>query len=222
MAARSILRRLLAGSGEAQGVERHVIRLSAPLLAGLGLVLVCAVGWAFFMGFMVGRGQSPHEELHAMTGGMIDSPARQKVLQPPEEDAAEAQPPMPQDAAEAPPAIATAPPVRPAEGQQRPKKEEKPPVNAAAARKFVYAFQVAAFKTRAEAESLQKKLNAKGVKTSLGKSGKVYLLTTTLRGTGKDVEKLSATLKKLKLGKPLQLSRKMADTPKKPKKQDKS
>ena len=36
--------------------RRFVIRLSGPMLALLGAILVVAVGWSFFMGFMVGRG----------------------------------------------------------------------------------------------------------------------------------------------------------------------
>ena len=43
--------------------RRFTFSLSGVAVAALGLVLVAAVGWAFFMGFMVGRGQNPEKSV---------------------------------------------------------------------------------------------------------------------------------------------------------------
>ena len=47
--------------------RRFVIRLSGPMVALLGAILAVAVGWSFFMGFMVGRGQNPETRVEQMT-----------------------------------------------------------------------------------------------------------------------------------------------------------
>lgn len=47
--------------------RRFAIRLSGPMAALLGTILVVAVGWSFFMGFMVGRGQNPETRVEQMT-----------------------------------------------------------------------------------------------------------------------------------------------------------
>lgn len=48
--------------------RRFTVSLSGAALAALCLVLVAAVGWSFFMGFMVGRGQNPEKRVGQMTG----------------------------------------------------------------------------------------------------------------------------------------------------------
>ncbi|WP_297670015.1 SPOR domain-containing protein [uncultured Desulfovibrio sp.] len=48
--------------------KRFALRLSLPAAAVLGVVLAVAVGWSFFMGFMVGRGQNPEARVEQMTG----------------------------------------------------------------------------------------------------------------------------------------------------------
>ena len=56
--------------------RRFVIRLSGPMAALLGTILVVAVGWSFFMGFMVGRGQNPETRVEQMTNMISkDAPA---------------------------------------------------------------------------------------------------------------------------------------------------
>ena len=52
--------------------RRFTFSLSGVAVAALGLVLVAAVGWAFFMGFMVGRGQNPEKSVEQMTGMLRD------------------------------------------------------------------------------------------------------------------------------------------------------
>lgn len=199
--------------------QQH-ITISGTVLVALSLVLVCAVAWAFFMGFMVGRGQSPHEEIHAITGVNI-KPAEPKTATP--DMAANETPPQtpetkaesgdnlaeaPMAAAAAAVVAAQAPALKPAPGPQPPKPSQpKPPKNVDNGQKFNYVFQIAAFRSQREAQTLSKQALAKNIKTAVKKSGKVYIVTTNLRGGQEDVAKLANNLKTLKLGKPLQLSK---------------
>ena len=50
-----------AGSGGRPGRTRFALRLSLPVAGLLAAVLVVAVGWSFFMGYInLGRGQTPN------------------------------------------------------------------------------------------------------------------------------------------------------------------
>lgn len=204
------------------GTERDGPRLtlSGPWLVALSLVLVCAVAWAFFMGFMVGRGQSPHEEIHAMTG-MLEPPKR--IEKNTGGDVADAyagfaaapgaeedSPPAETGALQNAPAVTAAKAIAPAQTARPAKAPQQRAVNRAEPQ-FIYTFQLAAFKTQREAENLQKNAASKGLKTSIRKSGKVFLVTTSLRGGQSEVSRLNATIKSLKLGKPMQLSKKPAN-----------
>ncbi len=55
--------------------RRFTVNLSGAALAALGLVLMAAVGWSFFMGFMVGRGQNPEKRVGQLTGMIVEEPA---------------------------------------------------------------------------------------------------------------------------------------------------
>lgn len=48
--------------------NRFNLKISPRMALILGVILVCAVGWSFFMGFMVGRGQNPQAGIHEITG----------------------------------------------------------------------------------------------------------------------------------------------------------
>ena len=68
--------------------RRFTFSLSGVAVAALGLVLVAAVGWAFFMGFMVGRGQNPEKSVEQMTGMLRDEQAQPAAPVPPAAPAA--------------------------------------------------------------------------------------------------------------------------------------
>lgn len=69
--------------------RRFVIRLSGPMLALLGAILTVAVGWSFFMGFMVGRGQNPETRVEQMTSMISkDAPKAKPAPDAPAPDAA--------------------------------------------------------------------------------------------------------------------------------------
>lgn len=222
MADKSILSRIFAQKDIPERPQAGGSRfaLGWPMLAALCLVLVCAVAWAFYMGYMVGRGQSPQAGIHEITGLMKPDQADQTQSSVENEQAvpADAQGPVGepvQKNQEAPPAPrAEAVRVAP----QQPARQNAQPKARVANQKqgqFAYTFQLAAIREQAEAQRLQKALQAKSVRTSLRKSGKVYLVLTELRGGQTEVEQLTNKLKSLKLGKPLQISRKPLDNKRK-------
>lgn len=230
MAVANIIARLRGKNAAAEKKQMPPRRyvLSGPLLLALGLVLVCAVAWAFFMGLMVGRGQSPQAEIHAMTGML----APEEETSAPDASFEEGEgasgriPPLPEAAAAGAASSVHAPPqgqAMRAWPQEKPGQTQAQPARPQARRsaqagraepkadpnqRFSYSFQVAAFKTRDEAQNAQKELIASGYRASFRKSGNVYLVLVNLRGSQNVVDKFQATLKKLRLGKPLQLSRK--------------
>ncbi|MBS6829290.1 MAG: SPOR domain-containing protein [Desulfovibrio sp.] len=68
--------------------RRFTFSLSGVAVAALGMVLAAAVGWAFFMGFMVGRGQNPEKSVEQMTGMLGDEQAQPAAPVPPTAPAA--------------------------------------------------------------------------------------------------------------------------------------
>lgn len=221
--ARKIFQDRSAGEREEKTAKKG-LAFSWPLLGAMAIFLIGAVVWAFFMGFMVGQGHNPNSKIQEITGISLAGGEGEKEASPQAEAAPKPAPvisepggeegPPPEQANKSEPAFRTprgeelaawgeAPP-KPAAS---PLKKEKPP----AARKeelFDFSFQIAAFKSMAEAENLQKKLAAISVKTKIQKSGKVQLLIADMRGPANTPEKLRQKLLPLKLGKPLQLSRK--------------
>ncbi|WP_374290044.1 SPOR domain-containing protein [Desulfovibrio desulfuricans] len=113
-----------AASQPAGEKRRFVIRLSGPMATLLATILAVAVGWSFFMGFMVGRGQNPETRVEQMTSMMSkDSapgkgkPAQQEAPAPDAAAAtADAQAPA-ADAAAAPAAAASDQPGKPADAK---------------------------------------------------------------------------------------------------------
>ncbi|MDE7241936.1 SPOR domain-containing protein, partial [Desulfovibrio sp.] len=47
---------------------RRTLDLSGAAATALGLALACAVGWAFFMGYLVGRGEHPRRGVESVAG----------------------------------------------------------------------------------------------------------------------------------------------------------
>lgn len=83
----------------------------------VGLVVVCAVGWSFFMGFMVGKGQNPRASIEEMTGLMRPEAEEKNAGNPEKKIADVATLPdaaMPASPAEEKRQIADAAPVPPA------------------------------------------------------------------------------------------------------------
>lgn len=73
---------------------------------------------------------------------------------------------------------------------------------------FDFVYQVAAFKSADDADRLRKKLEERGIRSRLQKSGKVQLVMVSLRGTELDAANLREELGRMKLGAPMQKSKK--------------
>lgn len=204
-------------------VKSGGLALSWPLLGALSVFLLGVVIWAFFMGYMVGQGQNPNSKIQEITGISISSKEADKAKPEPEESQEKSPVPAekvleenstPMENSKSEPAF------RKPKGEElaawgeasktvsaKPLKKDTPPVTQKE-RLFDFSFQIAAFKNKAEAENLQKKLASISVKTKIQKSGKVQILVTNIRGPANTPEKLRQKLIPLKLGKPLQLSKK--------------
>ena len=82
--------------------RRFTFSLSGVAVAALGMVLAAAVGWAFFMGFMVGRGQNPEKSVEQMTGMLGDEQAQPAAPVPPTAPGAQSAPTAQPERAEQP------------------------------------------------------------------------------------------------------------------------
>lgn len=74
--------------------------------------------------------------------------------------------------------------------------------------KFDYVYQAAAFRDKGDGDALRARLEEKGLRTRLQKSGKVYLVQVLLRGSEREAENVRETLRRMGLGKPIRLSKK--------------
>ncbi|MDD4702468.1 MAG: SPOR domain-containing protein, partial [Desulfovibrio sp.] len=105
---------------------------------------------------------------------------------------------------------ANAQPGAQAGGQAAPKptgaQAQKP--TAPQAPMFDFVFQVAAFRSADDADKLRKSLEERGIRSRLKKSGKVQLVIVSLRGTELDATNLREELGRMKLGAPMQTSKK--------------
>lgn len=222
MTAKGLLNRIMATRPVAEGKTGQKPVLSGPLLVALSIILICAVAWAFFMGFMVGRGQSPQAGINAMTGGLL-SPEQQEAERQKNEDKANMSDFLPPVVPVPAPAVAEnaavhQPPsgaatqawpdaVRPEPKPARPAKPAPKPAAAQDNQRYNYTFQAAAVKSQADANKVKNALAAKKVNAAVRKSGKVYLIMVSLRGTAQDVAALQTKLKAAGLGKPLQVEK---------------
>ena len=91
------------------------------------------------------------------------------------------------------------PPAVP-EGQQAP-----PPTPATM---HDYVFQVGAFRDEASVDDLRQRLEGRGLRTRMERSGKLYLVLVLLRGTDERAAEIPRIMEELRLGKPMLRSRK--------------
>lgn len=272
------------------------VLLHLPFLgvAALLVVFAVAVGWAFFMGVIIGQGQNPAERVNALlherpqetppvaveddgesVADLLDrplplrkdapdagaeavggsegaaAPSPDQPAQPGEQggqaapaqeaqgkdaqgQTAQAAPEQPQAPAypfarpqgeslaawgiqpSAPQGAQQAAPqdrakAQPAgtdrAGQKAAAKTEQKPA-AKAEPKFDYVYQAAAFRDKGDGDALRARLEEKGLRTRLQKSGKVYLVQVLLRGSEREAENVRETLRRMGLGKPIRLSKK--------------
>lgn len=218
---KSILKKIFAQKNSQAERPQAGMRFAPgwPMLGSLCLILICAVAWSFYMGYMVGRGENPQAGIHEMTGFMkpeqtepenipSDSfQAEQVELAPIPDALRRPQGSEAQDAWQEKPK-----PVQKPARPTPPPRQQKPDQQAPDAQiQYAYTFQLAALREQPEAQKLQKALQERGIKASVQKSGQVFLVTAGLRGGRNEVEKFREKLKGLRIGEPLQISRKPLD-----------
>ena len=227
-----------------------------PLAAGaVCIVMLACIGWAFFMGYMVGHGQNPGEEMRELTGigrpdretlaemdkamaGSEDAGLRDKLADLSRQPVGGAPAAPDGDAAAAPAAAANAsaaPAAAPAakspypfnkpsdsglaawgnapKGAAQPASEKtaapaKPQAATNGAPLYDFVFQVAAFRNVDDADRLRQRLEGQGLRTRGQKSGKLTLVMVHMRGTDLDAANLKEELQRMRLGSPLQKSKK--------------
>lgn len=179
------------------------------------------------MGYIVGKGKNPETSIQEITGldlsthnsADADPANKEDKLDDVPVMANTGQLPVPSDSQ---PEIV--PFVRP-EGNEtaawnnaeikseQPKTISKPQVRqsqpvAKSANRYDFRFQTAAFKSTKDAEQLKSRLAKAGINARTEKNGKVILVIASLRGTDSDAAAFKQKLRSLKLGNPLQLSKK--------------
>ncbi len=217
-----------------EGSPRFSITLSpaALSLAALGMLLI--LGWCFYMGFMIGRGQNPEEHLQRLaavlqSGDKAEQPAAAQkgaaVKAPATEGAAA--PAAEQGAGQAPAAQGQVPgyPVfqtqgagkqaQPqAQGQARSQQAQAQPAAKQADKAqagqptFTFVYRMATVFSREDARREQERYETKGFSTSIRQSGKSWGLYHTFKGTDRDCEIFLSDVKRAGLGQPSRVSRK--------------
>ena len=215
-----------------------------PLAAGaVCIVMLACIGWAFFMGYMVGHGQNPGEEMRELTGigrpdretlaemdkamaGSEDAGLRDKLADLSRQPVGGA--PAAANASAAPAAAPAAkspyPFNKPSDnglaawgnapkGAAQPASEKtaapaKPQAATNGAPLYDFVFQVAAFRNVDDADRLRQRLEGQGLRTRGQKSGKLTLVMVHMRGTDLDAANLTEELQRMRLGSPLQKSKK--------------
>ncbi len=165
-----------------------------PLAAGaVCIVMLACIGWAFFMGYMVGHGQNPGEEMRELTG--IGRPDRETLAEMDKAMAGSEDAGLRDKLADL-----SRQPVGGAPA--------KPQAATNGAPLYDFVFQVAAFRNVDDADRLRQRLEGQGLRTRGQKSGKLTLVMVHMRGTDLDAANLKEELQRMRLGSPLQKSKK--------------
>lgn len=204
--------------------RKLALPLSFTTLLTLVFLAIAALAGAYVWGVMSGRhGDSPGAESRATTAPQPQKPVLPEpdpeILKARELEFAHAlkgevrQPPPP-------------PKVEPAAPDPKPAEINKPGADApgseggAPAREqdsagptpqgqlFDYTFQMAALKDEQSVDNLRQRLEGRGMRTRMEKSGKLYLVFVLLRGDEQRAAEIVQTARELRLGEPLLRGRK--------------
>ncbi len=214
-----------------EGSSRFSITLSpvALSLAALGMLLI--LGWCFYMGFMIGRGQNPEEHLQrlaavlqsgdkaeqpaaAQEGAAVEAPATEGAAAPAAEQGA-GQVPAAQGQVPGYPVFQTQGAGKQAQAQPQAKGQAQAQPVAKQADKaqagqptFTFVYRMATVFSREDARREQERYETKGFSTSIRQSGKSWVLQHTFKGTDRDCEIFLSDVKRAGLGQPSRVSRK--------------
>lgn len=118
-------------------------------------------------------------------------------------------PPQPASAQQPSPGgaqTAATPPMPPGMQAAVPEGQQAPPPTPATMHDYV--FQVGAFRDEGSVDDLRQRLEGRGLRTRMERSGKLYLVLVLLRGTDERAAEIPRIMEELRLGKPLLRSRK--------------
>lgn len=101
---------------------------------------------------------------------------------------------------------AVPPPMPPGMRPAVPEGQTAPPPTPAVMHDYV--FQVGAFRDEVSVDDLRQRLEGRGLRTRMERSGKLYLVLVLLRGTDERAAEVPRIMEELRLGKPLLRSRK--------------
>lgn len=203
--------------------------LSVPMLSILGIIFICALGWFFFMGYMVGKGQHPLNSINEITGlgsRLEDDLEKMQAAKDSGVELTQNTPYVMPNSGQIP-AQAKAEPYpfnrlqneaeaawekpenQPAlKSQRAPQKNPvKPEKDSTKGPRYNFTYQTAAFKTNNEAVALKNRLQKDKLNVSVQKNGKVYLVLLNFTGSQQDVNSYKQKLQKYKLGTPLLISK---------------
>ena len=209
------------------------ITASPAFLSLLGVIVLCVLGWCFYLGFMVGRGQNPEKHLQEMAAILspAEKPAQagephgtapaqgeagQNAQQPAAAGDGAQQPGQPDQAGQA---GASPVPGFPAfqqgtqgAGQAAQAADQKKPEAQAVQEKpkapYTFSYRMATVRTREDARKEQERYEKKGFRTSIRSSGKAWSLFYTLKGTDSDADQFLRDVKKAGLSQPVRVSKK--------------
>ena len=188
------------------GASRINFSLSAGALTLVGLAIVLVLGWCFYMGFMIGRGQNPEEHLQKIAaiwqGNNAAATAGQGV------QAAGTVPVQAPGEVQTPgqlPAAAQMPGQTPAQAAGKPVVPGQPVFRTSSA---TAAPQATAQATQPGSTAAPtQRYEAKGFRVSIRKSGNSWALQHTFKGTDEDAAQFLRDVKSAGLGEPMRISR---------------
>lgn len=141
------------------------------------------------------------EYAHALKDGQRPVPPKPQPAKPPQKSAEPAA-----VLAEAVPSSPDAPSIPAGSEVQAPDQEEKP----APGQMYDYVFQLAALKDEQSVDNLRQKLEGRGMRTRMERSGKLFLVLALLRGDETRAAEIIQAARDLRLGEPLLRSKKPA------------
>lgn len=210
--------------------DKALVRLSLASLLAIAFLGAAAIVLAYIGGVMSGRHSCPVPEQvsarpssHPLPAPEDKSPVlsaselafaqelrgennRVAKLAPAEEKKTQTR----QDSEEIKPHARTlAKKPEPVQGEQQepPIEVEKPALPQPSANLFDHVFQVGAFRDENAVDKLRQTLEGYGLRTSMQKEGKVFVVLVRLRGTPERAAEMAALAKALGLGNPVQRSR---------------
>ena len=213
------------------GAGRINFSLSAGALTLVGLAIVLVLGWCFYMGFMIGRGQNPEEHLQkiaAIWQGNNAGASAQQAQQTPTAPApglvqgqAVQTPQAPQEASQAQaedkPVVPGQPVFRTSSDSAAAKATSQPQAARSEARAekpraqgpatYTFTYRMATVRSQQDARSEQERYEARGFRVSIRKSGNAWALQHTFKGTDEDAAQFLRDVKSAGLGEPMRISR---------------